>query len=61
MTITVHSTHEEPTLGHVELKKAAVNWGGNAQETDADADARLGLNWGRGGGPLAPSNAERKE
>lgn len=48
MTITVHPNHKEPALGHAELKKAAVNEGGTVQE--ADADARLGLNWGWSGG-----------
>lgn len=48
MTITIHPNHKGPALGHVELKKAAVSEGGNVQE--ADADARLGLNWGWSGG-----------
>lgn len=39
---------EEPALGHAELKEAAINGGGNAQQ--ADADGGLGLNWGAGGG-----------
>lgn len=39
---------EEPALGHAELKEAAINGGGNAQQ--ADAHGGLGLNWGAGGG-----------
>ena len=54
---------QEPAFGHVALKKAAVNWAGNAQQTDADGG--LGLTWGRGGGPqhqgtVGSRNAEKR-